>query len=283
MKNVSSNKSEQSWVTSASIFVLEGVKDHLKRLVGGAVVGVLVAVGLYVWSGQATWLLPVTLYLVSFIIGVVLTLIVLGFIGFRSVLQTRQQAAAFAASLASKDKGVFDYFVELDELQPEFAKTMSAIGDEMEKIASVAATIDLPAMAAQGSKAVVDGLGRAARRIIQHTKNMSASQTRLESLLPRMTEATGHQVGSAFIDIKTLPPVRTALLELRTRTQASQNAMTNWRTSQQNVYGMSQEMNTAVNHMIAVTDRILAALEASEERWSEQLAIIDSRLIEAGN
>ena len=279
MSELNSNEPKQSWLKSASLFVLEGVKDHLKGVIGAAVVGALVAVGLYVWSGQAAWLLAIALYLFAFFVGVVVTLSLLGFIGFRTVLKTREQAAAFAAQFVSKEKGFFDYFVELDEVQPQFSKTLSGIANEMGKIGDIAIGIDLPALTAEGSKAVVSGLARAAREIVHHSKNMSNQQAELELLLSRMTEATNHQVQSTFIDVKGLPPVRAALFELRARVQTAREGMTNWRITQQNVYGMSQEMNTCVNHMLTVTEGIIATLQTSEHKWTDQLAIVDARLL----
>jgi hypothetical protein len=279
MKELILQDPKQSWTKSASIFVFEGVKDHFKGVVGAALGSGITAVVLYVWSGQAPWVFPAILSLLSFLVGVMITLVALGFIGFRSVLKTRQQAAAFAAGLESKDKGFFDYFLEMEGLQPEFTKALSAIGNEMTEIAKISGDIDLAALTAKGPKAIVDGLAHTARGIIKHASLMAGEQDRVETLIVRMTEATGHQVQSAFISASALPPVRDALSNLLNQAQVMRNAMTDWRAAQQNAYGLSQEWNTAMNHTLAVTDRILTMLETSESRWSEQLATIDSRLL----
>jgi putative transposon-encoded protein len=267
---------------------IDAALGYVWPAVGGAVVTAAVTVWLFVKSGQAQWIYPLAKYAAAFSGGwlsLTLLILLLTFIKSRR-LKALEQAKNL--KFVSKEKGFLDHLINRDKAQSEFNLIIFALSKEVANIGKTtskeSAKID-KAKRNLGDRAYVAVhkiAAKTAAKLNRHSETMEQDLTEFERITDSLIESsigyltwftpdTPEKVGE-------LSQYKSTLNALLTVTQTSVDSMEGFRDSQNSLRGISQELNTAINRLVHVTEGVIAVMNKAENLWQALIKMIDTKL-----
>lgn len=250
-----------------------------------------IAIWVYLSGGRAAWTYPWLYAALGFIAACLVIISVSALLTF--VRSQRRKAAERAINLEflSRDKGYLDHIVNQAKAFKAFNSILSKMTREMTDIATTnrRATAQLQlAKRVVGAKSNLLGwvghkiASRTAKKMNKHAAAMQLLLSKLKVTSDLLIESsTGYMTwftANTEEEAQTLIGNRVALSNLLVAMRASIGSTQGFRDSQKGIYGISQELNTAVNRMLHVTDGVITFMQEGEVKWSQVIEIIDTKL-----
>lgn len=266
-------------VKTLANFAIEGVGDHLKSVVGTALVGTTIAIGLYFWRGQAIWLYPLIPYVAFFLAGVLIVFIPITIVAIRRRRQSsRAENEARTRKFISEEKGLLDHSADFENAQKRFPKILAKIRKEMGNIAAASSNPRFTFWARFNSSWAQKSASKLAAKFLKYASNMEAQRVELVKTFSMMNESLSYNLRHGGIQKGKLPEVYKALNDLIVKSRETRLSLGTFRDAQHEVKGVSKDMATAMNYLASVTGGIIQALENAEKDWQKHIYLIESRL-----
>ncbi len=266
------------------------IKKALDFLLLG-VIGVMttpaIAIWLYIRNGRAAWTYSWLFAAIGFTAACLIQAVASALLFY--VKGRRRKALERARNLefVSRDKGLLDHIRNQKKGFRDFNRILPAMGNEVERIGKTStratAQINLAKriLGARAAWILFRIASRTAARMNKHSG-------RLEHHLEKLTTTTDLLIESNIGYLKLVTPSteqekqklqneRASLDKVLKITQSAQASMEGFRDSQNSVRGISQELNTAVNRMVHVTEGVIAFMRKADGHWRELIRIIDSK------
>lgn len=255
----------------------ETALQNVWGIVGGGILTVATAIAVYIWSGQAEWLYPYLKHSVVFFSGMFSLIAVILFFTFIKLRKEKALEKAKKEKFISNEKGLLDHRLDSDKAQKEFSKILFGIGKELGRIGET--TTNAGAKLEFWDKISLSlsrkSASKTAAKLKIYASELEGYLTSLVDVITVMNESVSFLLLNGGIKKDFFDAVQLALVELLNKTQISYASLVGFREAQLGVIGISQDLNTAINQLIFVTDGILGALKQAEETWERLIGIID--------
>jgi methyl-accepting chemotaxis protein len=253
----------------------ETALDNVWLFFGGVILTALVTLVAYVWSGQAVWLYPYLIYAGIFLSGMFSIIILILFLTFLKLRKERAIEKAKNNKFISNTKGLLDHRADFQKAIKLFPVVLSEFAKELGRIGKTTLNNRLDFWDKISASLSRRSASRIAAKINKHSERMERYLTQLATLITSIDESTTYFFESDSIDRQHFDILRNSLKELLNKNQTSCASLSIFRDSQVSVMGISQDLNTAMNRMIFVTDGIIEELKKAEGIWKQLIEMID--------
>lgn len=272
-------------------WALKKAFDYLLLGVLALVTAPSIAIWVYFRSGRAAWTYPWLYGSLGFIAACLFIILMASLL---SIIRARRKRAAERAinlEFLSKDKGYLDHAVNQARAFRTFNTILFAMAKEMGDIGNTNRRGTSQMQLAQRTLVAHPNLlaffgHRIASRIAKKTnKHAAAMEVHLSNvkatsdlLIESITGYTTWFVADNPAQAQTLIGNRTSLEKMVKVMRESIDSTQGFRDAQQGIYGVSQELNTAVNRMVNVMDGVLAFLRESDVKWMRVIKLTEDKL-----
>jgi hypothetical protein len=255
--------------------------------IGVALVAITASTALWLYwrSGQALWLYPWLYFAGGFITACVFFITISSLLFWIKSKRARVLKDSKDLKFHSKDRGYLDHIVDRDRAFDELNAILELITAEILNVAKTSArgTAQIEAIrtrpSAQKLLRISSGV---AERYERHSIEMENHLDRLRETVDRLIESSVGYLHwftpNTEEQLQQLNKDRQAMETLRTVTEASLENISGFRQSQLSLMGQSQELNTAINRLVSVTDGISDTIKKAYRHWGEMIAIMDNKL-----
>lgn len=265
--------------------------DYLLVGVLALVTAPALAIWVYFRSGRAVWTYPWLYAALGFSTACVVIIFMASLLGFVRAQRRRAAERAINLEFLSKDKGYMDHAVNQIKAFKTFNTLLSEMANEMGKIAktnqAATAQIHLAKRLIGARPNLLAFFGhkiasRAAKKLNKHAASMQSSLSQIEVtsdlLIESISGYTSWFPADTAEQAQILINNRTALDTMTSTMETTIGSTQGFRDSQQSIYGISQELNTAVNRMTNVTDGVITFLRSSNDKWSTVIGLMDEKI-----
>jgi hypothetical protein len=250
-----------------------------------------IAIWVYFRSGRAAWTYPWLYAALGFIAACVAIIFMASLLSLIKARRKRASERAINLKFLSKDKGYLDHALNQAKAFKAFNSLINGIVEAMGDIARTntraTAQIKLAQRVIGARPHLLAFFGhkiasRTAKKLNKHAAEMQSHLSKLEEVSSLLIESiTGYTTWfpvSSDEQAQVLINDKTSLENLLAITTSSIGSTQFFRDSQQGLYGISQELNTATNRMVSVTDGLIDFLQKSTGKWSEVIALLNNKL-----
>jgi hypothetical protein len=175
----------------------------------------------------------------------------------------------------SSEKGFLDHRADFDKAIKEFPTCIGGVGNEMGRISKTVQKAKFEVWSKINTNWGRKSASRTAAKLSKHTKAMERYSMELVGITKVLNESGFFLLKSIGNDTEKLNTVRQAYEILLDKTRISYDAISVFRDSQHSAKGVSQDMDTTLNHMIFVTEGVLETLQQCEAHWERFIITID--------
>jgi hypothetical protein len=252
---------------------------------------VVVAAGTALWfywrSGKALWLYPWLYFFGGFSTAAILVIAISVLLLWIRSKRNRTLKLSNDLKYKSKDKGYLDHIIYRDRSFEGLTATLNLISAEIANVGKTSeqGTAQINAIRARPSAEKLLRIStRVAERYERHSMEMEKHLGKLEATIDLLIESNiGYLkwfTPSTEEQVQQLKEDRQSMLTLRSVNEESLKGIRGFRQSQLSLTGQSQELNSAINRLVDVTDGIMAVMTKAHQHWGEMIAIMDSKLVE---
>jgi hypothetical protein len=272
------------------------VKKALDYLLVGVVAlmtAPAIAIYFYFRSGRAAWTYPWPYAALGFIAACVVIITVSSLLALIRAQRRRTAERAINLEFLSKDKGYLDHAVNQAKAFNTFNSILFAMAREMGEIGNTnrraTSQIKLAQRALVAHPNILAFIGhkiasRTAKKTNKHAAAMevhlSNVKTTSDLLIESITGYTTWFTANTPEQAQTLISNRTSLEQMVAVMRDSIGSTQGFRDAQKGIYGISQELNTAVNRMVNVIDGVLTFMRDSDVKWKRVIELTDRKLSE---
>ncbi|HEY2960828.1 MAG TPA: hypothetical protein VGJ37_00305 [Pyrinomonadaceae bacterium] len=272
-------------------WALSKALDYL--LVGVLALGTAPAFAIWVYlrSGRAAWTYPWLYAALGFTTACLVIVLMASLLSLIESRRKRIAERAINLEFLSKDKGYLDHAVNQAKAFKTFNSLMNGMAEVMARIARTNSRATIYIRLAQRSLAQRPNLlafiahkiaARTAKKLNSHAAAMESYLTKIELTSNLLIESiTGYTtwfpVGTdeqAEVLMGEVVALEKMLAVIRTTVSTTES----FRDSQEGLYGVSQELNTAINRMINVSEGIARFFKNSVTRWSKVISLMKDKL-----
>lgn len=267
--------------------VIDSGIDHALALfwIGAFAVMTSIAVAalLYIRGGRAAWLYPYLYFALGFITAS------LALIGISAILfyirgrRRRTVEELKSARYISNEKGYLDYAVNFERALIECQNILREIGTELTKSGGTSGKI--------GARFVIAGTNvQRAKKVAtngaialnKHAQKLERSHLKFEEIMNLMVEsASGQMQWAPTASQGNKEPLANARLATIAYIDLMRNSIESslaYRDSLKGVKGISQDVNSACNRLIHVTEEIASVMANAESNLKLLIGTIDNKL-----
>lgn len=250
-----------------------------------------IAIWVYFRSGRATWTYPWLYAALGFIAACVVIIFMASLLSLIKARRKRAAERAINLEFLSKDKGYLDHAINQARAFKAFNSILFAMAKEMGDIGKTnrrgTSQIKLAQRALVAHPNLLAFFGhkiasRIAKKTNRHAAAMEVHLSNVKAtsdlLIESITGYTTWFVANSPEQAQTLIGNRVSLQQMVTVMRESIGSTQGFRDAQQGIYGISQELNTAVNRMVNVMDGVLAFLRESDTKWMRVIKLTDNKL-----
>jgi hypothetical protein len=270
----------------------------VKKALDYLLVGVLaimtaptIAIWVYFRSGRAAWTYPWLHAAFGFITACALIITASSLVAF--IRRQRRQAVEHAINFEflSKDKGYLDHALNQARAFKTFNSLLHRMAKEMGEIGGTNRAATAQIQFAQRLLATRPNLlayfghkiaSRTAKKTNRHAAAMQLYLSNLQAtsdlLIESITGYTVWFVADTDEQAQTLIGNKVGLQSMVAEMRTSIKSTQGFRDAQKGIYGISQELNTAVNRMVNVIDGVLNFLTESDVKWNKVIELMDEKL-----
>jgi hypothetical protein len=265
--------------------------DYLLVGVLALVTAPALAIWVYFRSGRAAWTYPWLYAALGFITACIVIIFMASLLG--AIRGRRKRAAERAINLEflSRDKGYLDHAVNQAKAFKTFNSILFAMAREMGDIGNTNRRATRQIKLAQSVLVKHPNLlaffghkiaSRTAKKTNKHAaameRHLSNVKATSDLLIESITGYTTWFTANTPEQAQTLIGNHTSLEQMVTVMRESISSTQGFRDAQKGIYGISQELNTAVNRMVNVMDGVLAFLRESDAKWVRVIKLTEEKL-----
>jgi len=252
---------------------LDTAVKHIWTLIGGAAMTVLTTIAAYLLG--AVWLYPYLIYALVFSGGIFASAFVIFCL---TLLRIRKEKALEKVRLEgfiSDEKGLLDHDFDLAKAQDKFPVVLGQIGSYLGQITQTIADSDYEFWGQMTPNERLKSASKIAANLLKHSKGMESHIKELKNVIHTIEESGKYVLLADTYNEEKFNERRQELEEILIRTQASIESMSTFRENQVGVKGISQDLNSSVNHLIHVTTEIIEILEQAKLTWLKLSKTLD--------
>lgn len=252
---------------------LDTAVKHIWTLVGGGAMTVLTTIVAYLLG--AVWLYPYLICALVFSGGIFTAAFIIFCL---TLLRIRKEKALENVRLEgfiSDEKGLLDHDFDLAKAQDKFPVVLGQIGSYLGQITQTIADSDYEFWGKMSPDERLKSASKIAANLLKHSKGMESHIKELNNVIHTIEESGTYVLLADSYNEEKFNIRRQELAGILIRTQASIESMSSFRENQVGVKGISQDLNSAVNHLIHVTTEIIEILERAKLTWLKLSKTLD--------
>ena len=267
------------------------MQKYIKRFFESAIETAFI----YIWTGVLTMILALFSFLLKgggkgfwlFASGFIsASIIIIGLsvlLVFIKSYRYRKLESIKDAQFLSKDKGILDHRVDMENATKELTRILLVLSKEINKIGNtlnkaipkIQSTRENPIKA---QKIISD----TAKKLNKHSAKMEGNIPKFDEIINLLIESTTAYftwfVPKIDQEKQELITLRQTCTDMLSSTQLSLSSMESYHNIQVDTKGISQDLNTALNRSIFVTDNTITIMKKAKQHWHNLIEILNKKL-----